>query len=33
MAAQTLLQNSYSREVEAAADEYSVKLMAKIGGD
>jgi Zn-dependent protease with chaperone function len=33
VAAQTLLRTSYSREVEAAADGYSVMLMTKIGGD
>src|SRR5438128_1952950 len=33
IAARTLLQNATSREVEAAADLYGVKLMAKIGGD
>jgi Zn-dependent protease with chaperone function len=33
VAAKTLLRTSYSREVEAAADGYSVVLMNKIGGD
>ena len=33
VAAKTLLRTSYSREVEAAADGYSVVLMTKIGGD
>ena len=33
IAAKTLLQTSYSREVEAAADGYGVVLMTKIGGD
>jgi Zn-dependent protease with chaperone function len=32
-AAKTILQTSYSREVEAAADGYGVTLMSKIGGD
>jgi Zn-dependent protease with chaperone function len=32
-AAKTILQTSYSREVEAAADGYGVTLMTKIGGD
>jgi Zn-dependent protease with chaperone function len=32
-AAKTILQTSYSREVEAAADGYSVDLMQTIGGD
>jgi Zn-dependent protease with chaperone function len=32
-AAKTLLQTSYSRKVEAAADGYGVTLMTKIGGD
>ena len=32
-AAKTLLQTSYSRAVEAAADGYGVVLMTKIGGD
>lgn len=31
--ARTALQSAYSREVEAAADLYSVDLMSKIGGD
>ncbi len=33
IAAKTVLQSSYSREVEAAADAYAVALMAKVGGD
>jgi Zn-dependent protease with chaperone function len=33
IAAKTVLQLAYSREVEAAADLYSVELMAKAGGD
>ena len=33
IAARTLMQSAYSREVEAAADLYGVKLMADIGGD
>jgi len=33
IAATTILQTSYSREVEAAADFYGVMLMTKIGGD
>jgi predicted Zn-dependent protease len=33
LAAKTILQTSYSREVEAAADRYGVALMDKIGGD
>jgi Zn-dependent protease with chaperone function len=33
VAARTVLQSAYSREVEAAADLYSVGLMGKIGGD
>jgi Zn-dependent protease with chaperone function len=33
LAAKTILQTHYSREVEAAADGYGVALMAKIGGD
>ncbi len=33
LAAKTILQTSYSREVEAAADKYGVTLMATIGGD
>ena len=33
IAAKTLLQNASSREVEAAADLYGLRLMAKIGGD
>jgi Zn-dependent protease with chaperone function len=33
IAARTLLQSSYSREAEAAADAYSVQLMRKAGGD
>ena len=32
-AAKTILQTSYSREVEAAADGYGVTLMSKVGGD
>jgi Zn-dependent protease with chaperone function len=32
-AAKTILQTSYSREVEAAADGYGVALMTKIGGN
>jgi predicted Zn-dependent protease len=33
MAAQVILQSSYSRQVERRADAYSVELMTKIGGD
>jgi Peptidase family M48 len=33
LAAKMLLKNKYSREVEAAADSYSVMLMSEIGGD
>lgn len=33
IAAKTVLQSATSREVEAAADLFAVKLMAKIGGD
>ena len=33
MAARTIVQSAYSREVETAADRYGVELMAKIGGD
>jgi Zn-dependent protease with chaperone function len=33
IAAKTLLQTRYSREVEAAADAYGVTLMARTGGD
>jgi Zn-dependent protease with chaperone function len=33
MAAKTVLQSSYSRDVEAAADVYGVGLMQKAGGD
>jgi Zn-dependent protease with chaperone function len=33
LAARTLAQSAYARDVEAAADLYSVQLMAKIGGD
>jgi Zn-dependent protease with chaperone function len=33
IAAKTVLQSSYSRQVEAAADTYSVGLMGKVGGD
>ena len=33
IAARTLLQSSYSREAEAAADVYGVQLMGKAGGD
>jgi Zn-dependent protease with chaperone function len=32
-AAKTILQTSYSREVEASADGYGVTLMTKVGGD
>jgi predicted Zn-dependent protease len=32
-AAKTILQTSYSRDVETAADAYGVALMNKIGGD
>jgi Zn-dependent protease with chaperone function len=32
-AAKTVLQTSYSREAEAAADSYGVQLMERIGGD
>jgi Zn-dependent protease with chaperone function len=32
-AAKTILQTSYSRDVEASADGYGVELMKKIGGD
>ncbi len=32
-AAKTILQTSYTRAVEAAADAYGVALMAKVGGD
>jgi predicted Zn-dependent protease len=32
-AAKTILQTSYSRDVEAAADGYGVALMGKLGGD
>jgi len=31
--AKTVLRSSYSRQVEAAADAYSVSLMGKVGGD
>jgi Zn-dependent protease with chaperone function len=33
IAARTVVQSAYSREVEAAADDYGVRLMASIGGD
>jgi len=33
IAARTVVQSAYSREVEAAADDFGVRLMAKIGGD
>jgi Zn-dependent protease with chaperone function len=33
IAAKTILQTSYSRQVESAADAYGVTLMMKIGGD
>ena len=33
IAARTVVQSAYSREVEAAADRYGVQLMARIGGD
>jgi Zn-dependent protease with chaperone function len=33
LGARALLQNSYSRDVEAAADRFGVELMGKIGGD
>jgi predicted Zn-dependent protease len=33
IAAKTILQTSYSRQVEAAADAYGVTLMMKMGGD
>ncbi len=33
IAARTVLKSSYSRHAEAAADDYSVTLMAKAGGD
>jgi predicted Zn-dependent protease len=33
VAAKTLLQSSYSRDTEAAADAYGVALMNKVGGD
>jgi len=33
IAAKTVVQSAYSREVEAAADLYGVRLMARIGGD
>jgi Zn-dependent protease with chaperone function len=33
LAARNILQTSYSREVEAAADRYGVTLMTKVGGD
>lgn len=33
IAAKTVLRSSYSRQVEAAADAYSVGLMRKLGGD
>jgi predicted Zn-dependent protease len=33
LASRTMLQSAYSRDVEAAADAYSVTLMSKAGGD
>jgi predicted Zn-dependent protease len=33
IAARTVVQSAYSREVEAAADFYGVRLMTRIGGD
>jgi predicted Zn-dependent protease len=33
IAAKTVMQSAYSREVEAAADAYGVELMTKVGGD
>jgi Zn-dependent protease with chaperone function len=33
IAARTVVQSAYSRDVESAADSYSVNLMAKAGGD
>lgn len=33
LAAKTVLQSSYSREAEAAADRYGAELMASVGGD
>ena len=33
LGARTLLQSSYSRDVEAAADRFGVELMGRIGGD
>ena len=33
IAAKTVVRSSYSRRVEAAADNYSVGLMSKVGGD
>jgi Zn-dependent protease with chaperone function len=33
IAARTVVRSSYSRQVEAAADNYSVGLMSKVGGD
>jgi Zn-dependent protease with chaperone function len=33
LAARTILQLSYSRDVETAADVYAIALMAKVGGD
>jgi len=33
IAAKTVVQSAYSREVEAAADQYGVRLMGDIGGD
>jgi predicted Zn-dependent protease len=33
LAARTLLQTSYSRDVEAAADAYAVMLMTRLGAD
>jgi Zn-dependent protease with chaperone function len=33
IAARSVMQKAYSRDVEAAADRYGVRLMAKVGGD
>ena len=33
IAARTIVQSAYSRDVESAADRYGVDLMSKIGGD
>jgi Zn-dependent protease with chaperone function len=33
IAARSVMQKAYSREVETAADRYGVRLMAKVGGD